>query len=576
MQNLPAGGTPPVSEAHPDAPDIPKIRELTGAILVTVKNYTLYPEDHAICRKSVLALHARLDAFLAEHGVLHLDVREDSFLCEGNFVHQGMPQKDYLPFQLFRDGIQWLEFHSGLTEAELSTFLKLVIQYRTLMEEAEGDLVTALWEADFPHLSYKNEEVLWKAEPLIDFSRFKSGPGETRAMDEVEREPPAPVLKIAIPVADPAFWKLTPEEKETLRDMILAEEMRDYTEDALEVLTIILKEQRDPENFAVILNFLAEEFEYALAQGEFHFVRKFLEGLDALQESVASRDPWTVALLDDFWKKIADPEVMGVLEQAWPAVGIMGADRREDLRQALLLFPADVILILGPMLAKVDIPIIEKLLKEVIDVHARQDLQPLAHLLSMAEESLARKLVPLLKNMDGQGPNDLLFSLTRNVSNAVCRDAIHSLIARDPQNLRKLFPLIDEPRSPIRSLILEYMGKGRNLLAEELLLHYFEKNRNRLKDKQHIQACYRALGRCGSARSLPFLQNTLLRRDWKAFLGVGNSVHRLGAAVALMAMPKEEAAKAMLESAARSYFSGIRAAYRQAIKERKQGKEAGR
>jgi HEAT repeat protein len=136
--------------------------------------------------------------------------------------------------------------------------------------------------------------------------------------------------------------------------------------------------------------------------------------------------------------------------------------------------------------------------------------------------------------------------------------------------------MIQDSRPPVRSLILEYLGKRRNPLAEELLLHYFEKSGPHLKDRRHLLACYRALGQCGSARSIPFLQDTLLGRDWKLFMGMGNSVHRLGAALALLSMPREKAAKALLEAANRSSFPGIRAAYRQAVEERKQGKEAGR
>jgi hypothetical protein len=577
MQDLPAGKTPPDSEARSADSDIPKIRDMIGSLFIALKNHTLYPEEHSVCRKSVAAVQSRLAGFLADHDFLHLDVEEDRFLYEGEVVHQGPTQNDYLPFQLFRDGILWLEFHRGLTAEELSSFFKLLIRYRTPKEEAEGDLVTALWESAFPHIQYRKVEVLWKAEPLIDFCLLKTGPGESRTTEEGERESPAPAVKIAIQAAEPAFWKISPEEEKAIRKMVLEEETRDNTEDVLEVLTIILTAQGDPKNFTVILEFLAEEFAYALAQGEFPFVLKFLENLDVLRVSVAPEEPWTLPLLNDFRQKISGPDVLGALEQAWPIVGVMEADRRDYLRRALLWFPADVVLTLGPMLAKTDLPIVEQFLMEIIGIHAGRDLQPMAHLLSEAEEPLVRKLISLLRGLDGQGPADLLFGLTRHPSVPVCRDAIHILVTRDPQNLRKLFPLIEDSRFPIRRLILDHLGKRRNRLAEELLLKYLEKDPIRIKDRQHILACYRALGQCGSTRSLLFLQESLLGRAWKAFLGFGNSLHRRGAALALMAMTNEKAAQAILESAARSSFSGIRFAHRHAIEEtRKQRKETGR
>lgn len=572
MQDPPGGRTPPVLEAGSQSSKIPKIRDLVGTFLVALKNHAFYPEDHAICRKSVTALHTRLDAFLAEYDFLHLDVEEDRFLFEDNVLHQAPPQNDYLPSQLFRDGIQWLEFHSGITEVELSTFFKLVIRYRTLKEEAEGDLVTALWEAGLTHLRYKKEEVLWKAEPLIDFSLFKVSSRGTPTANEEERESPVRGPEIMIPDVEPAFWKLTPEEHKTLRDMVIEEEARDYTEDALEVLAIILNEQRNPQDFAVILDFLAEEFSYALAQGEFHFVLKFLESFDAMRDSVASEEPWAISLLDEFRRKISSPEVLGSLEQAWPAVSVMDADRREELRQALLWFPADVVFTLGNMLESTDYPVIEHLLTEIIGIHAGRDLRQISQLLETAKEPLILKLVPLLKEMDGRHASELLFGLTRHPSSSVCSDAINALLARDSQNLKRLFPLIQDSRPPVRSLIFQYIGRRRNPLGEDLLLHHFEKNRGRLEDRRHILACYRALGQCGSARSIPLLQDTLLKRDWKLLLGIGKSIHRMGAALALLGMPNDKTARAVLESAARSSFSAIRTAYRQAVEEKKHGK----
>ena len=577
MQDLPSEKKRLLPGTRLDDGEVRVIRDLVGSLLIALRNHTLYPEDHAISRNAVVSLQGRLTGFLEEHGFLRLNVERDRFLAEGEVVHQGSPQEDYLPFQLFRDGIQWIEFRSGITAEELSAFLKTLIRYRTLKEEAEGDLVTALWEAGFPHLNYGKEEVLWRAEPLIDFSLFQTGPREAREAGEEAEGPAAPAPKIPIPAADPSFWRLAPEEERAIREMVLDEETRDSTEDVLEVLTIILREQRDPKNFSDILDFLAEEFGYALAQGELSFVLKFLESLDALRESVGPVDPWTLPLLDDFRQKISGLEVLGALEQAWPAVGIMENDRLDALRQALLWFPADVVLALGPMLAKTDLPVIETLLREVIAVHAVRDLQPLARLLDGAEEPLVRKLIPLVGGVEGQAASELLFGLTRRPEDPVRRDAIQALLARDPQNLRRLFPLIEDPQPPIRGVILGHLARKKNPLAEELLLNYLGKGRFQIRERQHLLACYRVLGQCGSACSVPFLRDSLLKQDWKAFLGIGDSLHRQGAALALMGMPDDEAAKLALEKAARSLFSGVRAACRSAgEEERRRRKEAGR
>lgn len=567
MQDRSMGKAPSIPEARPADEEILTVRGMIGSFLIALRNYALYPEDHAMCRKSLAAVQDRLDGFLAGHESLRLNVEKDRFLFQGEIVHQGPSHEDSLTFQLFREGIQWLEFKNGFTAEELNVFFKLLNQYRTPREEAEGDLVTALWEADFPHLQYKNEDVLWEAEPLIDFSLLKVAPGEVRPEEEGAEEPVAPAAKIAMPAADAPFWKLTPAEEKEIEAMILEEETRDCTEDVLEVLMIILKEQRDPKDFAVILDFLAEEFRYTLAQGEFSFARKFLESIRVLQESHAPDRPWTCSLLDSFRQRISDSEVLGALEEAWQQVIVMDADRLEELRRFLLLLPANVILTLGSMLPNVVSPGIEQLLMEVIGAHADDDLDPVKQLLDTAEEPLARRIIHVLKHLPTKDPTNVLFELTRHAQDSVCKDAVNALIDRDPQNLRKLFPLLEDPRPPIRRLIYGYLGRRGNPLAEELLLDYLEHRRFQLKDRQHILVCYRALGQCGSPRSLPFLQESLLKQDWKAFLGIGGSLHRQGAALALLAMRNEEAARSALRKASRSIFSGVRLAYRQAVEE---------
>ncbi|MBU2228491.1 MAG: hypothetical protein KJ936_12665 [Proteobacteria bacterium] len=434
MQDRSPGEAPSILEDNPADEDILAVRDIFGSFLIALRNFTLYPEDHAICRKSLAAVRDRLEGFLAGRGSLLLTVEKERFLFQGEAVRQGTPQQEELAFQLFREGIQWLEFHSGITQEELNAFFGLLNRYRTVTEDAEGDLVTALWEADFPHLKYHNEDVLWEAEPLMDFSLLKTSPGEARAAQEDEEDQAAPAVRISLPEASSAYWKLTPEEEREIAAMILDEGTRDCTEDVLDVLMIILKEQRDPNNFSVILDFLVEEFRYTLAGGEFSFARKFLESLNALQESCAPDRPWTRPLLDDFRKKISGPEVLGALEGAWPQVEAMGADRREDLRQALLLLPAEAILALGPMLTSADLPRGEELLRGVIGVHAGRNLEPLEQLLETAAEPLIRKLIPLLKELDGPGPAELLFRLTSDFPDQVRKDAINALIA--PRELK--------------------------------------------------------------------------------------------------------------------------------------------
>ncbi|OGP66006.1 MAG: hypothetical protein A2170_16975 [Deltaproteobacteria bacterium RBG_13_53_10] len=70
-------------------------------------------------------------------------------------------------------------------------------------------------------------------------------------------------------------------------------------------------------------------------------------------------------------------------------------------------------------------------------------------------------------------------------------------------------------------------------------------------------ACFKALGRCGTERSLPFLKETLLKGGWLSRFRA--STLRQGAAIALAQFGTEKSLQ-VLDEAARSHFPAVRSA----------------
>jgi len=75
---------------------------------------------------------SRLDIFLKNYGDLRLDVEKGRLLFQGETVHQDDPKKERLALPLFRDGIQWLEFHEELELWEISGVFIILNQYGRL------------------------------------------------------------------------------------------------------------------------------------------------------------------------------------------------------------------------------------------------------------------------------------------------------------------------------------------------------------------------------------------------------------------------------------------------------------
>jgi hypothetical protein len=99
------------------------------------------------------------------------------------------------------------------------------------------------------------------------------------------------------------------------------------------------------------------------------------------------------------------------------------------------------------------------------------------------------------------------------------------------------------------------MASARDPDAEEFLVAYIKKIRSGDFYANHVIQCFRTLGKCGSARSVPFLKDALLK--WGFLAGSKRAVIRKGAAIALFILGIPEADKA-LDAAKRSIFPGIR------------------
>ena len=103
-------------------------------------------------------------------------------------------------------------------------------------------------------------------------------------------------------------------------------------------------------------------------------------------------------------------------------------------------------------------------------------------------------------------------------------------------------------------------------MIEQMLFDYLESayTEGKEMDKDQLLNCYRALGRCGSANVIPFLEEILFKKAWKTFFGIDGSAHRQGAAMALMLMPPEWGAGDILKKASQSPFRAVKQAYKQA------------
>lgn len=562
-------------------PTVEKMQAVTDAVaslVIALKNYALYPEKHAICQKSISNVKTRLNGFLKDHDSLRLNVEQDRLLFEKEDVLQGRAEKENLSSFLFRDGVQWLEFQKGITLSEINVFINLLNKYKDSQEEAEGDLVTALWEMDIPHLKYEAANVYWDNEPLVDLSLLDAGGPQPQGLEQQKGEQGAseddtgtaqqeekqnPLMNLPINKTGDDLWELSPEEGMELSQMVLEAERGDRTQDLLDVLLLVIDDQVNAKDLASVLGFLADEFRDALVQGDFKFTLKLLQSVVKIHQSYQTEKPWSLPVFDRFFIVISGPRVLGLLSRVWPTLDSLDTDRIKSLRQFLLFLPPEAILVLGPMLPQIRSSDIQKQLMGVIGVMANKDLLPLERLIDdYSDEFLVQKLTTILGHLEGERPTQILLKMIRYSSVRVRKEALKYLLDRDGKLLNKIFHVIDDSEKDIRRLLLDYLGRGRNETGENLLLDYMGKDHFRSENSQHLFACYKAMGRCGSSKSIAFLEEQLFSK--KLISGSTRALHRQGAVIALKEL-EEEGAKEMLSKASRSMFPSVRHAYRKAM-----------
>ncbi len=552
------------------------VDKVMNALLMAYKNYSLYPEGHATSTKSIENLLSVFNSFFHAFDDLHLHVEKERLLYSDTVVHQAAPESatDDITFLLYRDGIQWIEFQPGLDLEELSLLFRILHKYRSLAEETEGDIVTDLIDEDFLHISFEAIDIFWKEEPLLDFSNLnKTAAGhdediasefDKTQLSESALRQEEPARSIADPSLRDTLWELTPTEKEVLHNMVLKEENWNKTEDVFNVLMIILRSQEDEENFTAVLDFTMEEVVENLELGKFSSVLKLFQALhQLLYRNIKEENDWVKSQIERFFDNLSKPDTFNPVAAMLQKVDGRNTEQVKILRQVLLYFSPETILMLGPVMLQTRSPVVQKMLQEVIEYLCLKDLNPLEQLLEHPDEAMGERLLTILGRLQGERAQKIFYAMLDHPSDKVRTLAIRILISKEPHNIKRLFPFIRDPYEPIRKEIFAWLGSRKSEQLENLLMGYMKKN---LPDSEpdHILACYKALGHCGSAISVPFLNRILLKNGWNSFTGFGKLIHRQGAACALALIDTWEA-KDILLKASTSKFPVIKRAFHESM-----------
>jgi hypothetical protein len=87
-------------ETIPTNKELQTVKDVIASFLVGLKNFGLYPENHAICKKCINNVFKRLEAFLNTYGSMKLDIEKERLIYKGEIVFQESASEEKLAFFL--------------------------------------------------------------------------------------------------------------------------------------------------------------------------------------------------------------------------------------------------------------------------------------------------------------------------------------------------------------------------------------------------------------------------------------------------------------------------------------------
>jgi hypothetical protein len=545
----------------PTNKELQAVKDVIASFLVTLKNFGFYPENHAICQRSIANICIRLDAFLNTYDFLKFDIEKERLIYHNEVVFQESPGEENLAFYLYRDGIRWIELKKGVKSKEIKGFITILNCYRTVQEDPEGDLVTALWEAHFPNIRYKASDIYWDSEPLLELNLLSLGDANTDG-ENLPEEEQENSLSATLQSSEDGLFELNKDEIANLREMIIEEEDRDSVKDLLDLATVLFSTQDNEEDLETLLQFFKNQIEVSLNHKNFQLVHETLKGLHKIRFDLKTVRPWSIPIFNNFFKSISEPQYLSVLSKVLPTLDRADFNRIELLKQILVLLHSNAILAIAPILSQIRFRIVQQQLLEIIEILARRNFKPLEQVLSSNDEHVVGTLVPIVGRISGKKSIRILLKMIHSDFEMVRKQAIQLLIAREMVSFETIFPFIKDSSNSIRQLILEYLNHNKPKNGEALLIEYMKQKQFLVNSDQHIISCYKTLGKCGSSIAIPFLKKNLFKRRW--FPDFGWSIHRQGSVAALIALQTNEAKK-LLRKASKSFFPNVRRAYKKGL-----------
>jgi HEAT repeat protein len=227
----------------------------------TLKIFRTYPRENAASVHAVDELTRVFCEHLLKHQSLELFVERSELQWQGVPVYSEPDPRKSVALKLDRNGVRRIEFHDGITRAEMVSLLE-ALTTEVDEESLEDDIVTLLWEKQLSHVKvYVLDEMSTGQEAFDDnmvsadepqgAPREGSSEGSTSKSTSGASWDGSPSTGVILPTLCAAtkakLHPLTEEQTATLHGMTSKEASHDVSEDLTDILFDVLRGEAQKE-----------------------------------------------------------------------------------------------------------------------------------------------------------------------------------------------------------------------------------------------------------------------------------------------------------------------------------------
>lgn len=313
-------------EADPE--EFARAKEVLQHLTKTFSLLKIYPADNPFIESARKTLSTKFTEFFRDYEELKLTIDQFSFKYGNQVLLSDEQKKKSLPFLFFKDGMRELSFLRGLTSDDVNKFVQIIKNDLALPPE-EGDIVTSIWEQDFPHIrffaldEFLDEDIsegMKAPAEQIDWDKMASGSILLKQEDreaihmhkaESDEEAGSQAEESAKSASLPSLKEV---EAPQIDLMISHFRTTSQINELVMLLFEILFLEDRQEQFSISLNVLERCHAQMLFHADFINAASLLERLLDLRAAVAEKSGEKTSLIDDLLCHIKGPHALDRLK----------------------------------------------------------------------------------------------------------------------------------------------------------------------------------------------------------------------------------------------------------------------